>query len=85
MQEQLTRFEETYYKKKHSARQLFWTHALGTAELRTRFKHGPKDLSLSLYQAVVMLLFNGEDSLSYEIIKASVCLGTPCLLKHIIF
>ncbi|KAI0651391.1 Cullin-domain-containing protein [Trametes meyenii] len=69
MQDDLGSYTE-YYKKKHQGRKLDWDHALGTATLKTRFKGGEKELSVSLYQAVVLLLFNTDETLSYADIKA---------------
>ncbi|KAF8168514.1 Cullin family-domain-containing protein [Crassisporium funariophilum] len=61
MQDQLTAYSD-YYKSKHSGRVLDWNHSLGTATLKARFKAGVKELSVSLYQAVVLLLFNDHEA-----------------------
>ncbi|KAL1952365.1 hypothetical protein VTO73DRAFT_1514 [Trametes versicolor] len=60
----------TFYKKHHQGRKLDWDHALGTATLRARFKAGEKELSVSLYQGAVLLLFNDEETYAYADIKA---------------
>ncbi|KAI0665335.1 hypothetical protein C8Q78DRAFT_1065044 [Trametes maxima] len=49
---------------------LDWDHALGTATLKARFKGGEKELSVSLYQAVILLLFNEDETIAYADIKA---------------
>ncbi|KAG6828744.1 hypothetical protein H0H92_006882 [Tricholoma furcatifolium] len=59
MQADLTAYTN-YYKERHSGHALDWDHALGTATLTARFKPGKKELSVSLYQTVVLLLFNEE-------------------------
>ncbi|KAG6890869.1 hypothetical protein C0992_012005 [Termitomyces sp. T32_za158] len=59
MQDELTAYDN-YYRARHSGHTLDWDHALGTATLMGRFKPGNKELSVSLYQAVVLLLFNVE-------------------------
>ncbi|RDB27309.1 Cullin-4 [Hypsizygus marmoreus] len=64
MQAELTAFTE-YYKKRHSGHVLDWDHALGTAIMTGRFKPGSKELSLSLYQGIVLLLFNDTTELRY--------------------
>ncbi|KAL1719508.1 Cullin [Schizophyllum commune] len=56
MQDALSEFTK-YYKGKHQGRVLDWDHALGTATLTARFDPGEKELSVSLYQAVVLLMF----------------------------
>ncbi|KAI0666200.1 Cullin-domain-containing protein [Trametes maxima] len=69
MQDDLGSYTE-YYKKKHQGRKLDWDHALGTATLKARFKGGEKELSVSLYQAVILLLFNEDETIAYADIKA---------------
>jgi cullin 4 len=80
MQECLTRFNE-FYRQKHSSRKLDWYHTLGTATLTARFPKGDKELSVSLFQAVVLLLFgNMDDSegvkLNYEDIRQQTGLSS---------
>lgn len=74
MQGDLSTFTH-YYKSKHQGRILDWDHALGTAVLRARFKAGEKELSVSLYQAVILLLFNDETKITYADIKDQTRLG----------
>ena len=77
MKEELLRYT-AFYKSKHSGRKLDWDHALGTATLRARFKEGEKELSVSLYQAIVLLLFNDTDGgIPFTDIKAQTRMGTP--------
>ncbi|PFH45577.1 hypothetical protein AMATHDRAFT_82846 [Amanita thiersii Skay4041] len=73
MQADLTAYAD-YYKARHSGHVLDWDHALGTATLVGRFMKGNKELSVSLYQAVVLLLFNTPENgeVSFTDIKASV-------------
>jgi len=74
MAEQLMKYD-AFYKSKHSGRVLDWEHSLGTATLKARFAKGYKELSVSLFQAVVLLLFNDADELSYSEISESVRMG----------
>ncbi|OJT08512.1 Cullin-4 [Trametes pubescens] len=69
MQDDLSAYT-AFYKKHHQGRKLDWDHALGTATLRARFKAGEKELSVSLYQGAVLLLFNDEATYAYADIKA---------------
>ncbi|KAG9223485.1 hypothetical protein CCMSSC00406_0006977 [Pleurotus cornucopiae] len=73
MQEDLQTFTD-YYKKKHQGRILNWDHALGTATLKGRFDPGPKELSVSLYQAIILLMFNDVDEISFADIKEQILL-----------
>ena len=86
MQAELTRYGE-HYKSKHSGRILDWIHSLGTAILRAQFKAGTKELSVSLYQAVVLLLFNETTEIPFGDIKEQTNIGeTPFLfwLTHLL-
>lgn len=54
-----------FYLNKYSGRKLVWHSPLGTCVLRAQFPKGVKELSVSLFQAVVLMLFNTTDSLSF--------------------
>ncbi|KAG6909083.1 hypothetical protein DXG01_002064 [Tephrocybe rancida] len=64
MQTDLTAYA-SYYKERHSGHTLDWDHALGTVTLSGRFKPAKKELTVSLYQAVVLLLFNDNTEWRY--------------------
>lgn len=74
MQDDLMKYS-TFYKNKHQGHKLDWDHALGTAILRARFKNGEKELSVSLYQALILLLFNEDTELTFEDIKERTRMG----------
>jgi hypothetical protein len=82
MKEELSKFT-LYYKAKHSGRALFWDHSLGTATLKARFAPGIKELSVSLYQAAVLLLFNQSPQNSFQEIKDQTEMGKsfPALVR----
>jgi Cullin family len=48
-----------FYSDKHQGLKIAWNHALGMSSLRTCIAAGLKELSVSLYQAIVLRLFNG--------------------------
>jgi cullin 4 len=54
-----------FYKKKHQGRKLEWDHAMGTMILRAQFDTGSKELSVSFYQGIILLLFNDATKLSF--------------------
>ncbi|KIX04458.1 uncharacterized protein Z518_05326 [Rhinocladiella mackenziei CBS 650.93] len=65
---------ENHYKSKHSGRKLTWKHSLAHCQLRAKFPRGNKELVVSGFQAIVLLLFNdipADKHLSYTEIKAS--------------
>lgn len=78
MQDELTKYHN-FYKNKHQGHKLNWDHALGTATLKARFKNGEKELSVSLYQALVLLLFNESLELSFKELKTLTRMGKDML------
>jgi len=60
-----------FYLGKHSGRKLQWQPSLGFCVLRAVFPLDMKELQVSLYQTLVLLLFNGADELPFEEIKAA--------------
>ena len=64
-----------HYLGKHGGRRLVWQNSLGHCVLRAEFpKCGVKELAVSLFQAVVCLLFNGagaDGRLTFEEIRAA--------------
>lgn len=65
---------EKFYSNKHTGRSLIWKHQLAHCQIRARFPKGDKELVVSSFQAIVLLLFNELDegeSLSYAAIKQS--------------
>lgn len=54
--EQFARFYET----RNQGRKLYWAHSLGTTSLTAHFaKAGEKELLVSTFQTIILLLFNG--------------------------
>jgi hypothetical protein len=49
---------ENFYQSKHTGRKLHWKHQLAHCQLIARFPKGPKELVVSSFQAIVLLLFN---------------------------
>ncbi|KAB7508159.1 Cullin-4B [Armadillidium nasatum] len=55
-----------FYLGKHSGRKLQWQPTLGHCVLKAAFPNGPKELQVSLFQALVLLLFNTTDVFSLD-------------------
>jgi len=53
---------ETHYKSKHSGRKLELKHSLAHCQIKAKFPKGNKELVVSSFQAIVLLLFNGKAS-----------------------
>jgi cullin-4 len=55
-----------FYLAKHSGRKLQWQPTLGHCVLKARFDQGVKDLQVSLFQSLVLLLFNESNEMAFE-------------------
>lgn len=64
---------DTFYKKKHTGRKLFWKHSLAHCIVKGYFKGGQKELAVSALQASVLMLFNQapDGILSYDQISTA--------------
>ncbi|KAL4724945.1 hypothetical protein ACLX1H_008392 [Fusarium chlamydosporum] len=65
---QIERFDK-YYKNKHTGRVLTWKHSLAHCSIKATFAKGTKELLVSAYQAVVLMMFNSvpdDGFLAYE-------------------
>ncbi|KAH6694040.1 cullin-4A [Plectosphaerella plurivora] len=65
---------EGWYNSKHDGRKLNWPHMLAHCSIKAKFPKGTKELLVSAFQAVVLVLFNEvgvEGYLTYEQISTS--------------
>ncbi|XP_028315928.1 cullin-4B [Gouania willdenowi] len=62
---------KTFYLGKHSGRKLQWQSTLGHCVLKAEFKEGKKELQVSLFQTLVLLMFNEGEEFSLEEIKVA--------------
>eukprot|EP00743_Colponemidia_sp_Colp-15_P004129 GILK01004457.1.p1 GENE.GILK01004457.1~~GILK01004457.1.p1 ORF type:complete len:721 (-),score=162.74 GILK01004457.1:108-2270(-) len=60
---------KTFYLSKHNGRRLMFQPQLGHCLLRAHFAGGRKELSVSLFQAVVLMLFNGSSEIAFRDLK----------------
>jgi len=60
-----------FYLSKYSGRRLMWQNSLGHCVLKANFPKGKKELAVSLFQTVVLMLFNDTPKLSFQDIKDS--------------
>uniref|UniRef100_A0A8C5GVD2 Cullin family profile domain-containing protein n=1 Tax=Gouania willdenowi TaxID=441366 RepID=A0A8C5GVD2_GOUWI len=60
-----------FYLGKHSGRKLQWQPTLGHAVLKAEFKEGKKELQVSLFQTLVVLMFNEGEDFSMEEIRTA--------------
>ncbi|KAI9678677.1 MAG: hypothetical protein M1817_005734 [Caeruleum heppii] len=67
-----------HYKSKHTGRRLTWKHSLAHCVVKAKFPKGNKELVVSSFQAIVMVLFNGladDGWLTYGEIQATTGLS----------
>jgi len=68
---------DKHYKHKHTGRRLTWKHALAHSIVKAQFDRGAKELVVSGFQAIVLVLFNNigpDGDLSYEDIQKATSL-----------
>ena len=68
-----------FYLAKHSGRRLQWQQSLGHCVLKSSFKHGDKELQVSLFQSLVLLLFNSAEEFTFVEIKEATGVGEWCV------
>ena len=71
---------DAHYKQKHTGRRLTWKHGLAHCVVRAQFPKGQKELGVSSFQAIVLLLFNelaNNETLTYPQIQDATGLCTP--------
>ena len=66
---QLCEFQQTfndYYVERNKGRKLTWQYSLANALMIANFKKGKKELDVSLFQALVLLMYNDKDSFTFS-------------------
>ncbi|OCF77529.1 hypothetical protein I204_01517 [Kwoniella mangroviensis CBS 8886] len=72
----------SWYTTQHKNRQLSWRFQLSTVILIARFANSSRyEIGVSLFQAVVLLLFNEEDALDFSEIKKRTGIETQELVR----
>merc|ERR1712034_81088 len=68
----MTMYQEVFnkfYQGKYSGRKLQWQSSLGHCVLRANFRSGQKEVQVSLFQALCLLLFNNLEEMSLGEVK----------------
>lgn len=76
-------FEQCYLKN-HSGRLLKWGFHLSTVEVAYRFKNSYHELSMTMFSAMVFLLFKESERLTFEEIQDKTKIPAQELVKHLI-
>jgi hypothetical protein len=85
IQTAITKFE-AHYKVKHSGRKLEFKHALAHCQIKAKFPKGSKELVVSSFQAIVLLLFNGrkdDEHIDYDYLKQATGLRKSMTMHYI--
>ncbi|KAK9737600.1 Cullin protein neddylation domain [Popillia japonica] len=72
--EEMIQYQSTFqnfYVLKYSGRKLQWQQSLGYCILKADFASGKKELQVSLFQTIILLLFNNSNMMTYNEIKES--------------
>lgn len=70
--EEMVKYQDIFskfYLGKHSGRKLQWQPTLGHCVLKAEFSNGLKELQVSLFQGLVLLMFNDGDKFQFEEIR----------------
>jgi cullin-4 len=74
----LEKFEQGY-KKRHQGRGLIWKHSLAHCQIRANFPRGRKELIVSGFQAMVLMMFSLtelDETISYKQMQSETGLGS---------
>ncbi|KAK4875725.1 hypothetical protein RN001_012147 [Aquatica leii] len=61
-----------FYMASHSGRKLIWQPNLGHCIVKVEFTCGKKELQVSLFQTIVLLLFNNNNEIPYKDIQEAI-------------
>eukprot|EP01031_Cornospumella_fuschlensis_P028471 gene28471-34368_t len=73
-----------YYLEKNSGRKLAWFSNAGSVDMKASFSQGRKELSVSVYQMCILLLFNENSTLTLEEIATQTEIPDLELRQHLL-
>ncbi|KAI8337609.1 cullin-4-like protein [Chlamydoabsidia padenii] len=57
---------QSFYTSRFKGRKLIWRNSLGSCVVKSHFPKGTKEISVSLFQTIVLLLFNDKSKPTWE-------------------
>jgi len=73
-----------FYDSRTQSRVLKWVHSLGTCNVLASYADGDKDMSMSTYQASILILFNTNQKLSATEIQKNVGLNFDEIRRNLL-
>ncbi|EGC30785.1 hypothetical protein DICPUDRAFT_157447 [Dictyostelium purpureum] len=73
-----------FYLSKHSGKTLKWQNALSYCVLKAHFPSAKKEISVSLFQTIILYLFNDYDEISFKDIQVNTGLPVDELKKNLL-
>jgi cullin 1 len=73
-----------FYDGRTQSRLLKWVHSLGTCNILARYTDGDKDMSMSTYQACILILFNTNEKLSANEIQKTLGLSFDEIRRNLL-
>ena len=74
-----------FYSTCTKQRKLTWLYSMGTCNVVCKFDAGPKEMLVTPYYAILLLLFNNSQKVSYLDIKSQLNLGDEYLVRLLHF
>uniref|UniRef100_A0A7S1C1S1 Cullin family profile domain-containing protein n=1 Tax=Bicosoecida sp. CB-2014 TaxID=1486930 RepID=A0A7S1C1S1_9STRA len=75
---------ERFYLRSRQGRRLTWQTSRGTADLRAMFGTRRRELTVSTFQMVILLMFNSRDTITYGEIASATRIPDAELRRHLI-
>eukprot|EP00599_Poterioochromonas_sp_BG-1_P011676 CAMPEP_0173157644 /NCGR_PEP_ID=MMETSP1105-20130129/15763_1 /TAXON_ID=2985 /ORGANISM="Ochromonas sp., Strain BG-1" /LENGTH=649 /DNA_ID=CAMNT_0014075179 /DNA_START=281 /DNA_END=2230 /DNA_ORIENTATION=+ len=74
----------SFYAERNNGRKLLWMANMGQVDLKGNFTPGRKDLIVSTYQAIILLLFNQNTTFSLNQLKEATGIADIELKRHLL-
>lgn len=74
---------EKFYVGKHRGRNLIWAPGFGSLDIRTKFKERIYEINLPTYAAIVMLLFEDHEFLTFQELLEMTKIPEIDLIRHL--
>jgi cullin 3 len=73
-----------FYLANHNGRRLQWQTNMGSAEVRAQFATKKHELSVSTYQLVILMNFNGANQMDFGALQEATAIPIPDLKRNLL-